>query len=186
MLPLRDLGKLSLTVDRPARPRRPIPSSAIDIGYVQYRVTRVTAEGSVYTIAPRLVIPQASAAVPEGVTRTFWLTVKTPADAPAGVYRGEVRLASEHGGSLTLPLQFTVRKGTLDPVDVPAGPFSHTIDLPWFEDEAAAWNADMAMKSLKKLREYGFTTASGLPVRRPTTASRTASRSSTSPSATPR
>ena len=26
------------------------------------------------------------------------------------------------------------------------------------------WNADMAMKSLKKLREYGFTTATGLPI----------------------
>ncbi len=163
VLPLRDLGKLSLTTTDLRGPAA-IPSSAIGIGYVQYRVTRVTGEGSVYTIAPRLVIPEASAAGPEGVARTFWLTVKTPADAPAGVYRGAVRIASERGGSLTLPLQFTVRKGTLDPVDVPAGPFSHTIDLPWFEDEAAAWNADMAMKSLKKLREYGFTTASGLPV----------------------
>ena len=109
-------------------------------------------------------MPRPSAAVPEGVTRTFWLTVKVPADAAAGVYRGTVRLAAERGGTLTLPLQFTVRKGTLDPVDIPAGPFGHTIDLPWYEDEAADWNRDMAVKSLKKLREYGFTTASGLPV----------------------
>ena len=123
----------------------------------------MTAEGSVYTIAPRLLLPRAWADAPEGVTRTFWLTVKTPADAPAGVYRGEVRLAAEQGGTLTLPLRFTVRKGTLDPVDMPAGPFGHTIDLPWFEDEAAAWNHNMAVKSLKKLREYGFTTATGLP-----------------------
>src|SRR5207248_2512205 len=65
---------------------------------------------------------------------------------------------------LTLPLRFTVHKGMLDAVDIPAGPFSHTIDLPWFEDEAGEWNRGMAMKSLKKLREYGFTTASGLPV----------------------
>jgi hypothetical protein len=118
----------------------------------------------VYTIAPRLVIPRGSAAAPEGVARTFWLTVKTPADAPAGVYRGEVRLTAEKGGAIALALMFTVRKGTLDPVDVPAGPFSHTIDLPWFEEETGEWNRGMAMKSLKKLREYGFTTASGLPV----------------------
>jgi hypothetical protein len=163
VLPQRDLGKLSLTVTDLRGPGT-IPYSSIDIVYVQYRVTRVTGEGSVYTITPRLVIPQTSAAGPEGVARTFWLTVKTPADAPPGVYSGEVRIASERGGLLTLPLKFMVHKGTLDPVDVPAGPFSHTIDLPWFEDEAAAWNADMAMKSLKKLREYGFTTASGLPV----------------------
>ncbi len=164
LLALHDLGKATLTATDLRGPGASIPSSSIDVGYVQYRVKRVTAEGSVYTIAPRLIIPEATAAAPEGVARTFWLTVKTPADAPAGVYHGEVRVAAEHGGALTLPLTFTVRKGTLDPVDVPAGPFSHTIDLPWFEDEAAGWNADMAMKSLKKLREYGFTTATGLPV----------------------
>ena len=159
----RDLGKLTLTA---TDLRGPGNDTLIGNRHRLCPVSlkRVTAEGSVYTIAPRMVIPQASAAGPEGSARTFWLTVKTPTDAPAGVYNGEVRIASESGGSLTLPLKFTVHKGTLDPVDVPAGPFSHTIDLPWFEDEAAAWNADMAMKSLRKLREYGFTTASGLPV----------------------
>ena len=79
-----------------------------------------------------------------------------------------------------------MRKGTLDAVDIPAGPWGHTIDLPWYEDETAEWNRDMAVKSLKKLREYGFTTASGLPVADATTASRTASRRSTSRAATPR
>jgi hypothetical protein len=98
------------------------------------------------------------------VTRTFWLTVKVPTDAPAGIYRGSVRLTTERGGSRSLPLRFTVRKGTLDPVDVPAGPWGYTIDLPWYGDEAAAWNRALAVKSLRRLRDYGFTTASGLPV----------------------
>jgi hypothetical protein len=75
-----------------------------------------------------------------------------------------VRLAAERGGSLELPLKLTVRKGTLDAVDIPVGPWSHTIDLPWFEDEAAEWNRRMTVKSLRKLREYGFTTVSGLPI----------------------
>ena len=103
--------------------------------------------------------------MPAGVTRTFWLTVKVPAERP-GRRSTAARCAckAERGGELSLPLRFTVRKGTLDPVDIPAGPFGHTIDLPWFDDEAAAWNRDMAVKSLAKLREYGFTTASGLPV----------------------
>jgi hypothetical protein len=73
-------------------------------------------------------------------------------------------LTESEGQTLTLPLSFNVRKGTLDPVDIPVGPWSHTIDLPWFEEEAADWNRNMAIKSLKKLKEYGFTTASGLPV----------------------
>jgi len=71
---------------------------------------------------------------------------------------------AQRGGTLSVPLDFTVRKGTLDAVDVPAGPWGYTIDLPWEGDEAAEWNRSMALKSLQKLREYGFTTATGLPV----------------------
>jgi hypothetical protein len=55
--------------------------------------------------------------------------------------------------------------GTLDPVDIPAGPWGYRIDLPWRggEPEAAAFNRDMALKSLRKMREYGFTAFSGVP-----------------------
>lgn len=165
LLPLRDLGRVTATVtDLKGPGGASIASAAVEVGHVRHRLSRVTAEGSVYTIAPRLITPRATAAVPQGVTRTFWLTVKAPASAQAGEYRGAVRLKAERGGELSLPLRFAVRKGTLDPVDVPAGPFSYTIDLPWYEDEAADWNREMAAKSLAKLREYGFTTASGLPV----------------------
>ena len=61
--------------------------------------------------------------------------------------------------------EFRVRAGTLDPVDIPAGPFGYTIGIPWFGDdpEAARFNRQMATKSLQKLREYGFTACSGLP-----------------------
>jgi hypothetical protein len=164
LLPLRDLGRVTVTAGDLRGPGGTIPARAIDVGYVQYRISRVTMEGSVYTISPRLLIPRAAALVPEGVTRTFWLTVKVPPDAAPGRYEGTVQLAAEKGGTLSLLLRFTVRKGTLDAVDIPAGPWGHTIDLPWYEEEAARWNEDMAVKSLRKLREYGFTTASGLPV----------------------
>jgi hypothetical protein len=165
LLPLRELGQVTLSVSDLQGPEdKAIPSSAVHVGYVQHRITRVTGEGSVYTISPKLILPRSAAPVPAGLTRTFWLTVKVPADAGAGVYRGKVRLESEKGGSLSLPLEVKVRKGTLDAVDVPAGPWGHTIDLPWEGREAAEWNRDLAVKSLRKLREYGFTTATGLPV----------------------
>jgi hypothetical protein len=165
VLPLRDLGRVAVTVtDLRATGGSAIPAAAVDTGYVQHRITRVTAEGSVYTIEPRLIMPRGWAEIPKRLTRTFWLTVKVPTSAPPGEYRGDVRLKAERVGELSLPLRFTVRKGTLDPVDIPAGPFSHTIDLPWYEEEAASWNREMAAKSLAKLRDYGFTKASGLPV----------------------
>jgi hypothetical protein len=165
LYPLRDLGKVSLAVSELKGPGgKSIPASRIEVGHIQHRLSRVTAEGSVYTITPRHIMPYAEAPVPDGVTRTFSLLVKVPENAAPGMYEGRVRLSPEKGDRLELPLHFTVRKGTLDAVDVPAGPWSYTIDLPWYDDEAAEWNRMMAVKSLKKLREYGFTTVSGLPV----------------------
>lgn len=162
---LKDLHEVEIVISDLKSPQgATIPAEQIDVGYVQHRITRVTGEGSVYTIAPRLIIPRKRAPLPAGLTRTFWLTVKVPGDARPGVYRGNVRLHAEHGGEVSLPLEFTVRKGTLDAVDVPAGPFGHTLDLPWYAEETADWNRAMAVKSLRKLREYGFTTVSGLPV----------------------
>ncbi len=165
ILPLRDRGDVSVTVsDLNLSREDSIPAECVDVGYVQYRVSRVTMEGSVYTIRPRLIVPKEFVAATRDITRRFWLTVKVPADSPPGVYRGSVRIFSKLVGPTTVPLEITVRKGTLDPVDVPAGPWGHTINLPWYDDELAEWNDAMAAKSLTKLREYGFTSCSGLPV----------------------
>jgi len=165
VMPLEDLGKVTVSVGDLREPGSAlIPAAAVDVGYVQYRVSRVTMEGSVCTISPRLVVPRSSVTMPRDITRRFWLTVKIPADAPPGVYRGAVHVVTERCGSLSVPVEFTVRKGTLDAVDVPAGPWGHTIDLPWYGEETGEWNRTMAVRSLEKLREYGFTTASGLPV----------------------
>ncbi|MDA1142034.1 MAG: hypothetical protein O3B01_26025 [Planctomycetota bacterium] len=163
VLPSRDLGNMTVKVSDLRGPGM-IPAQSIDVGHVQYRLSRVTMEGSVYTIAPRLIQPKNSIDMPKGITRTFWVNVKTPADTAAGAYKGEMHITWERGGSLVVPIEFTVRKGTLDPVDIPAGPWGHTINLPWHGAEVGDWNDAMALKSLRKLRDYGFTTCSGLPV----------------------
>ncbi len=122
-------------------------------------------EGTVYTISPRLIMPGGVADVPEGLTRRFWMTVRTPADARPGVYKGTVTIRPEKGGPAQVPMEFRVRAGTLDPVDIPAGPFGFAIGIPWYDDDpgAASFNAQMTAKSLQKMREYGFTAFSGLP-----------------------
>jgi hypothetical protein len=163
VLPLQDLGRVSAVSSELQGPGT-IPSSAIDVSFVSYRLSRVTMEGSVYTIAPRLIMPTNTVVMPKDITRRFWLTVKVPTSQAPGLYRGAIKIVAEKGGSLDVPVEFTVRKGALDAVDIPVGPWGHTIDLPWDGPEAAAWNRSMADKSLKKLSEYGFTTCSGLPV----------------------
>ena len=165
VVPLRDLGRVKVSVSDFAGPGGTIPGSAVEVGHVSYRVSRVTMEGSVYTINPRLIMPSGVVEMPKGVTRQFWLTVKTPADAKPGRYKGHVTIEPEKGQAAVVLVELRVRAGTLDPVDIPAGPWGYTISIPWpgGDPEAAQYNRDVALKSLQKMREYGFTVFSGAP-----------------------
>ncbi len=165
LVPTRNLGKVALSVSDLTSPSGAIPSSAIDVGYVSYRITRVNMQGSIYTISPRLIMPGGIAEVPAGMTRQFWLTIRAPIDAKPGIYRGTVTIRPQSGESAELPVEVRVRAGSLDSVDIPVGPFGFRIRVPWFDDDrvASRFNARMTEKSLRKLREYGFTTFSGLP-----------------------
>ncbi len=55
---LRDLGEVKISVSDLASPNGILPASAIQSGVVSHRLSRVTMEGTVYTIAPRYVMPQ--------------------------------------------------------------------------------------------------------------------------------
>ncbi len=163
--PLTDLGQVSIAVSDLTGPGV-IPAKQIATGYVSYRLTRVSADGAVYTIAPRLVIPRATVATPKGIARQFWLTIEPPIEAKPGLYRGTIRLTPEHGEPATLPMAFHVYPGTLDALDVPAGPYSHEINIPWdgSDPQTTLWDRTMAERSLRKLRDCGFTSFSGVPV----------------------
>ena len=165
LVPLRNLGKVQVSAGDLTGASSTIPASAIDLGYVSYRNSRVTVEGTVYAIAPRLIMPGGVVDMPQGLTRRFWMTVRTPADARPGLYQGTITIRAEKGETAQVPLTFRVRSGTLDPVDIPAGPFGYTISIPWFSEDpaAASYNQQMATKSLKKMRDYGFTACTGLP-----------------------
>jgi len=166
VLPLGDLGGTTASVTDLSGPAGTIPSRDVDIAYVSYRLSRVTMAGSVYTIKPRLLTSGPTVDMPKGLTRRFWLTVRIPAGSEAGAYRGKVMIKPSVGGASEIPIQFIVRKGSLDAVDIPAGPWSHTIRTPWYETDpdASAHNDMMVRKSLAKLRAYGFTSFSGLPI----------------------
>ncbi len=165
VVPLRPLGKVHASASDLVGPGATIPASAIDLGYVSYRISRVTSEGTVYTIAPRLIMPGGDVEMPQGLTRRFWMTVRTPATARPGLYKGMFSIQTGQGETARIPLEFRVRSGSLLPVDIPAGPFGYTVGIPWFGDDAkaASFNQQMVKKSLQKMREYGFTACSGLP-----------------------
>lgn len=163
--PFRDLGQVAVSVTDLTADAGKIPAGAIELGYVSNRLSRVTAQGSVYTISPRLIMPGGRAEVPAGLARRYWLTVHTPRDARPGIYRGTVIVLSSKGGQTRVPLEVCVRAGTLDPVDIPAGPFGYQVGIPWYGDDprAAAFNRRMNEGALRTLRAHGFTSFSGMP-----------------------
>ncbi len=165
VVPLKDLGTGTLTVGALTGPQGAIPASAIDVGYVSYRVTRMTPEGAVYTIAPRLIVPKNSVALPKGVTRRFWLTVHIPAGTAPGTYKGQAGLVTQQGAARAVPIEIAVRKGSLNAVNIPVGPWGGPVGVPWYgEDrETILYAADMTEKSLRMLRAYGFTMFTGVP-----------------------
>jgi len=165
ILPLKDLGTGTLSVSALTGPQGSIAASEIDVGYVSYRLTRVTLDGAVYTITPRLIVPKDSVEMPKGVARRFWLTVHVPALAAPGVYTGQVSFTPQQGTAQSVPLRFTVRKGALDAVDIPVGPWGGRVGTPWLESDPATmiFGAEMTEKSLLLLRAHGFTMFTGVP-----------------------
>ncbi|HLJ56179.1 MAG TPA: hypothetical protein VKT77_14155, partial [Chthonomonadaceae bacterium] len=143
-----------------------IPASAISAGVVSHRITRVTTEGTVYTIAPRFILPKASAQIRPGTTTTFWLTLHTPEHVKAGDYRGSLSVRFGDGRTGLVPLRVRVFATPLRPLDVGAGPWGSSISLPWFAEELGDYDREMFRKSLARMREYGCTSFSGIPTLR--------------------
>ena len=161
--PLKDLGVVTAAAGDLTGPGGVIPAATIEIGYVSYRVTRMTMEGSICSLTPRYVMPKNSVNMPCNVTREFWIKVKTPPDCKPGVYNGAISFKAEKGGETSIPVELRVRGGTLDALDTPAGPIGGRISLPFKDPAAREWEELMYLKSLKKMREYGFTCLTGLP-----------------------
>ena len=70
---------------------------------MSHRLSRVTSEGTVYTIAPRYILPRGSATVQKGTTTTFWLTLHVPDAVKAGDYTGRILLRFADGRTDSLP-----------------------------------------------------------------------------------
>ena len=110
------------------------------MGIVSHRLTRVTGEGTVYTIAPRFILPRNSGDIRKGDTTTFWLTLRVPQKIAAGDYQGQITLRFADGRTDTLPVHARLFVTPLDELDVPAGPWGSTLNLPWAGVETSDYN----------------------------------------------
>jgi hypothetical protein len=166
LYPLRNVGKVivSLSELKSESNSTVIPSSVFVPGVVSHRLTRVTGEGSVYTISPRYIMPRDNSNIASGATTTFWFTLHTPDQVKAGRYFGRVILKGAGGAQVTIPLHVRLFATRLDELDVAAGPWGCTLGIPWINpQDLGDYNREMYRRSLAKMREYGCTTFSGIP-----------------------
>ncbi len=162
--PSADMGEINLELSEFVGPKgAKLEAKTFKPGWVDYRITRVTMEGTVYTVAPRYVRPLPAPAAK--VTRNFWIMANIAETAAPGQYTGKVTVKPAKGDAQTIPVSITVLPFALDPCDIAAGPWSYTIDLPWSSSDpkTAEWNAAMLDKCLAAIHDAGFTTVTGLP-----------------------
>ncbi|MCM8784922.1 MAG: DUF6067 family protein [Candidatus Omnitrophica bacterium] len=163
--PFEDLGNVKISVtDLKSSNGIVISKENIEIGVVSHRITRVTSEGTVYTISPRLILLKDEIDLKKQITTTIWLTLKVPENINGDFYNGKIKLTFiNQQKEEDLNLKVKVFPYKLDEVDIPAGPFGCKIPMPWFKEDIPDYEIEMYEKSLKKLREYGFTVFSGIP-----------------------
>ena len=189
--PLRDLGKVTVSVERPDAGRAATIPGVGDraSAYVSYRLSRVTMEGTVYTIAPAArSCRRPPAAMPQGRHATVLADAarRRPTRKP-GVYTRHGHADASRGGTAaTCPIAARgCSPAPLDPVDVPAGPwgYTHRPALVRRGPAATTTSDDARASAWRSCASTASRRFSGIPTHRATRASRTASRTSTSPAA---
>ena len=164
LYPLQDRGEVTVQASDLSGPNgATIPAASIRMGVVSHRLSRRTMEGTVYTIAPRFVMPRATADVRQGTTTTFWLNLVTPDRIVAGDYTGQLTLAFPDGAKDVIQLAVRLFATPLDRLKVPAGSWGSNIGLPWYAEDLGDYRREMFRKCLAKMREYGCTSFSGMP-----------------------
>ena len=133
-------------------------------GWIDYRLSRVEMDGSVYTVSPRYWHPTPAPAAP-GVTRCFWVRTHTPAGAIPGKYSGTITIRPASGKARPISVVINVLPFDLDSItDVAVGPIGYGISVSFMGDPMAkAWNDKLEEKILDAIAQTGSTTLTGIP-----------------------
>lgn len=105
---LRDLQDLRVT---PAGPLSGPGGRAISPEHVDVRAARMSRfsfSSTQWEEYPLFLLPAEPAEIQSDTTRLFWLTVQAPEDAPAGVYKGAVRVQAGNAPDREVPLSVQV------------------------------------------------------------------------------
>lgn len=150
-------GEIQLSVTDLRGPSGVIPAARVEVRHVHHALQR-TFNAIAYRIGPeslRLLEGSGLAWTP-GLRRQFWLTIRVPDDAKAGVYTGTFTLQP---GGLSGPVAVRVVDAVLDEPDFRMGFYGAHVPAGIPEAERpAAWRS-----LFRILREHGMNCLSGGP-----------------------
>jgi hypothetical protein len=124
--PLKDCGTLKLVVSDLKGPGgATIPASDVTPLVARYKAMNQLGRESTYTVAVKYLdtIPAEGIAIKTGVTRAFWLSIRTPENVSPGKYTGQVQLNFSAAGTDVVNVALEVYPFKLAEVDFPMGIF---------------------------------------------------------------
>jgi hypothetical protein len=152
LLPLNDLGALSVTAGDLHSGTSTIAASAVDVRVERYifhetaRLKRTLRGDYHYQIAPFPLDHQASVSGKSGVTWSWWATIRVPEGTPAGVYEGALTIRSGQGEGFNLPLRLRVVPFALAPLPIAQG-YYYFPSEPWY---STFWGGNVSGPSYEK------------------------------------
>lgn len=125
------------------------------VAYVRRSVT--TRPNGQWKWAPKILVPAEPEDLRADFTRTYWLTLRVPPDAVAGVYRGQVAFLPAQAPGVRLPL-------TVEVLPFPLDPSRRWVGMYWSQQAWYAYPDESVEKQFRDMARHGVnaTTAYGL------------------------
>lgn len=136
-----------------------IAAADIDIQVGRYKALN---RDAVYRIEPKYLdkLGKDGLTLKKGITRSFWVIIKTPADAPAGKYSGTITVTAD-GKDHKVPLSLTV--WPIKKLSEPSIPMAMFMTTPVYSHVGLAKDEELKWKAweevLRDAREHGMTTS---------------------------
>ena len=161
--PLKALGNLRVVATGLKSDDGTIPSENVDVRLVTYRnvvYPSYRSEKS-YRKVPELLEKVDAVSAPEKECQRYWLKVKIPDNAAAGLYSGSVTVASDNSGK-TFVLPLTLRVLPFKLLKDPEKHFTaYNYDVELYSNvlwkgKSPEWISKAERNDYKAMREYGF------------------------------
>ncbi len=156
--PLVNLGMTKIHVSDLIGKDDTIQAERIVLSIVRHLPTRALG-GIMYRVSPRYLAAASEARLPANLTRQFWVTVRVPREAPAGLYRGHITLKPADEPEITIPIRLQVLPFELDQADFTTGFFGIEPNLP----VTGQTYDDLQRRIFRMLIDHGMTSFTGGP-----------------------